>query len=171
VIFTLDPMDEDGMAALYDITSEASAGHVLKKGGGSWVTHQKFPYVSELLYPPLKFDGTESRSLSEEELELVKKRAMGKQKEVEESAARYREQWSHAYAEVTAEAAKRLSGKNRGWIKLGGRRGTSVLLDAGLLDTGGGVWGAVPFDQWWALAENDVNPRTALQTVGAWLKG
>lgn len=169
VIFTLDPMDaEDGIAALYDITSQASAGHVLDKGGGSWVRHLKYAYVSELVYPPLKFDGTEARKLSEEEMKLVQLRSMEKMKAVEESAAQYAEGYRKLYEQALPEAAKRLSQGDRKWMKVGGRRGTSVLNDAGLLESAGG-WDAVPFDKWWTQAVNDGNLRRSLETVGSWL--
>ena len=45
VYFELDPMKEDDYTALIDLTadSKSSVGHVLKKGGGSWINHYKYP--------------------------------------------------------------------------------------------------------------------------------
>lgn len=40
----------DGYEALYDITSEKSAGHVLKKGNGHWLSKRKVLLIAEIYY-------------------------------------------------------------------------------------------------------------------------
>jgi hypothetical protein len=171
VIYQLEPMNlEDGYAALYDLTSgsKESVGHVLKKGGGSWIRHLKYPYVAEIVYPPLKFDGTSARVLSEEELKMVQEREDKKMALEEEAASQEREKWAKLYEVVTGTAVDLLSQDKRGWMKVSGRRGTSILLDAGIAQGATG-WAASAFDDWWSIAEGDANPRKALETVAGWL--
>ena len=45
----------NGCEALFDITSKASEGHILKKGcvPGNWLTRNNIPFIAEVFYDPL----------------------------------------------------------------------------------------------------------------------
>ena len=40
----------DGYEALFDLTAEKSAGHILNKGGGHWLSNRRVLLIAEVFY-------------------------------------------------------------------------------------------------------------------------
>ena len=94
-----------------------------------------------------------------------------KLREQAEAEAQYKMQYKGLFETTVAEAVRRLNSRDRSWMKVAGRRGTSYLLNAGLAETSPGVWGFADFEGWWSSAREDANQISALTTVSNWLKG
>ena len=145
-----------GYIGLLDATSASpsSIGHILSKGGGSWVTQSTYPYVAETVYDPLDFG--KGRKLTEEELQAAKLRAEAKLKAKELAAKAGKDALKKFFGTAVQLVVDVLnSGKpdevarNLG---LSGRRAASLLAALGLAynPKTGAVTTRTDFDAWYS---------------------
>ncbi|PWK14860.1 hypothetical protein [Tumebacillus permanentifrigoris] len=115
--------------ALLDVTSNSasSVGHILTKGGGSWVKRVQYPYVAESVYAPLDF-GNERKELSEEEQAAAIERAREKAAEREELAKINIEKLKQDFKSAVSLVEDDLTSKGKLYKQFHSKRGVPRLL-------------------------------------------
>ena len=99
VLMTLSNQSE----ALIDITASNSIGHIFNKAG-NWTKQQNIVYVAESYYPSINFDDPSStKSLTKEEEEQAKKRAVERQQTKDEENAELEAERTKKYTQVQNE--------------------------------------------------------------------